>query len=112
MTVVRPELQFGVAELDGDGVVTASARSRAPSTGSTAASSASSPACLARLRDVGARARAAGGLAADGELRAFRHKGFWDCMDTYKDAVLLNDLWAAGGLHGSSGRRRFWRLRR
>ena len=35
-------------------------------------------------------------LAADGELRAFRHEGFWDCMDTYKDAVLLNDLWAAG----------------
>ena len=27
------------------------------------------------------------GLAADGELRAFRHTGFWDCMDTYKDAI-------------------------
>ena len=26
-------------------------------------------------------------LAADGQLRAFRHEGFWDCMDTYKDAV-------------------------
>jgi glucose-1-phosphate cytidylyltransferase len=36
------------------------------------------------------------GLAADGHLRAFRHEGFWDCMDTYKDAVLLNDLWASG----------------
>jgi glucose-1-phosphate cytidylyltransferase len=35
-------------------------------------------------------------LAAAGELRAFRHEGFWDCMDTYKDAVALNDLWAAG----------------
>ena len=35
-------------------------------------------------------------LAAAGELRAFRHEGFWDCMDTYKDAVVLNDLWAAG----------------
>ena len=35
-------------------------------------------------------------LAADGELRAFRHTGFWDCMDTYKDAVLLNDLWESG----------------
>ena len=32
-------------------------------------------------------------LAADGELAGFRHEGFWDCMDTYKDAVLLNDLW-------------------
>jgi len=35
-------------------------------------------------------------LAADRELHAFRHTGFWDCMDTYKDAVVLNDLWTAG----------------
>ena len=35
-------------------------------------------------------------LAADRELHAFRHTGFWDCMDTYKDAVTLNDLWTAG----------------
>jgi glucose-1-phosphate cytidylyltransferase len=35
-------------------------------------------------------------LAADGQLRAYRHTGFWECMDTYKDAVALNDLWAGG----------------
>ena len=35
-------------------------------------------------------------LAAAGDLRAFRHEGFWDCMDTYKDAVALNDLWTSG----------------
>jgi len=35
-------------------------------------------------------------LAAAGRLRGFRHEGFWDCMDTYKDAVLLNDLWGSG----------------
>ncbi len=35
-------------------------------------------------------------LAADGQLGAYRHEGFWDCMDTYKDAVLLNDFWASG----------------
>lgn len=34
--------------------------------------------------------------AGDGELAAFRHHGFWDCMDTYKDAVVLNDLWSSG----------------
>ena len=34
--------------------------------------------------------------AAAGELAAYRHEGFWDCMDTYKDAVVLNDLWAGG----------------
>ena len=30
-------------------------------------------------------------LAAAGELRAFRHEGFWECMDTYKDWLTLND---------------------
>ena len=34
--------------------------------------------------------------AKDGGLAAFRHDGFWDCMDTYKDAIVLNDLWAGG----------------
>ena len=34
--------------------------------------------------------------AADGRLAAFRHDGFWDCMDTYKDALVLNDLWSGG----------------
>ena len=35
-------------------------------------------------------------LAADRQLHGFRHEGFWDCMDTYKDAILLNDLWESG----------------
>jgi glucose-1-phosphate cytidylyltransferase len=35
-------------------------------------------------------------LAAEGELFSFRHEGFWDCMDTFKDTLLLNDLWERG----------------
>jgi glucose-1-phosphate cytidylyltransferase len=35
-------------------------------------------------------------VAAEGRLAAFRHHGFWDCMDTYKDAVTLEDLWTSG----------------
>ncbi len=35
-------------------------------------------------------------LSDAGELRGYRHEGFWECMDTYKDSVLLNDLWAEG----------------
>ncbi len=34
--------------------------------------------------------------ASAGRLGAYRHDGFWDCMDTYKDAVTLNDLWESG----------------
>lgn len=35
-------------------------------------------------------------LAAAGELFAYRHEGFWDCMDTFKDALELNRLCAEG----------------
>lgn len=35
-------------------------------------------------------------LAAGGELFGYRHEGFWECMDTYKDALVLNELCAGG----------------
>lgn len=31
-----------------------------------------------------------------GELMAYRHEGFWQCMDTKRDHDLLEDLWAKG----------------
>ncbi len=34
--------------------------------------------------------------AAMGELMAFRHKGFWQCMDTKRDHELLETLWSKG----------------
>jgi glucose-1-phosphate cytidylyltransferase len=35
-------------------------------------------------------------LASEGELAAYRHHGFWACMDTYKDHSELNQLWSDG----------------
>ena len=35
-------------------------------------------------------------LAADRQLSAYRHEGFWQPMDTYREASLLKDLWARG----------------
>lgn len=35
-------------------------------------------------------------LAADGQMMMYRHDGFWQCMDTYRDYALLNDLYAGG----------------
>jgi glucose-1-phosphate cytidylyltransferase len=34
--------------------------------------------------------------AREGELFAFRHDGFWQCLDTAKDLDLLNALWQRG----------------
>jgi glucose-1-phosphate cytidylyltransferase len=35
-------------------------------------------------------------LAAEGQLMAYRHPGFWHAMDTLRDRRHLDDLWAAG----------------
>ncbi len=35
-------------------------------------------------------------LAADGRLTAYRHEGFWQCMDTLRDMRLLESLWQSG----------------
>ena len=32
-------------------------------------------------------------LAADGELMVYPHDGFWQCVDTYRELELLNNLW-------------------
>jgi len=35
-------------------------------------------------------------LSAEGELCAFRHDGFWQCMDTLRDVKALTTLWESG----------------
>lgn len=35
-------------------------------------------------------------LARDGQLQVYRHEGFWQCVDTYRDYELLLGLWTSG----------------
>jgi glucose-1-phosphate cytidylyltransferase len=97
MTVVRPQSQFGVAEVGEDGVVTGFEEKPRLDHWVNGGFFCFEPAMLDYLtaesvleQDPLRR------LAAEGRLHGYRHEGFWDCMDTYKDAITLNDLWAAG----------------
>jgi glucose-1-phosphate cytidylyltransferase len=107
MTVVRPQLPFGVTELDeGDRVrgFREKPRSEHWINGGFFCFDAG---VLDYLSEDSVLERAPlEQLAADGQLRARRHEGFWDCMDTYKDAVALNDLWASGEAPWRPGRLR------
>ena len=97
MTVVRPELQFGVAELNGDGLVRGFVEKPRSERWVNGGFFFFEPAALELMRaDSVLEREPLERLAADEQLRAFRHEGFWDCMDTYKDAVALNDMWAQG----------------
>lgn len=35
-------------------------------------------------------------LASNGELKAYKHEGFWKCMDTQRDKQQLEEMWAKG----------------
>ncbi len=97
MTVVRPTLQFGVAELNGDGAVRGFVEKPRSERWINGGFFCFEPSFLARLSEESVLEREPlAGVAAEGQLTAFRHDGFWDCLDTLKDAVMLNDLWQAG----------------
>jgi glucose-1-phosphate cytidylyltransferase len=96
VTVVQPELPFGVAQMTGDNIV--GFKEKPTSTEwinggfmvlEEGALSLIGP------DDILERAPFEK-LAAAGELAGYRHRGFWFCMDTYKDQVALNDLWEDG----------------
>jgi glucose-1-phosphate cytidylyltransferase len=97
MTVVRPRLQFGVADLNGDGIVRGF-NEKPPSEHWVNGGFF----CFERhvldtcAPDSVLEREPLQGLAASGDLRAYCHQGFWDCLDTYKDAVELNDRWEQG----------------
>lgn len=97
MTVVRPRLQWGVAEIDADGRVEGFAEKPRSEHWINGGFFVFEAGALRYLDgDSVLEREPLRRLAGDGQLSAYRHDGFWDCMDTYKDAVELNDLWATG----------------
>jgi glucose-1-phosphate cytidylyltransferase len=97
VTVVRPELQFGVALIGPGDVVTGFHEKPRAEHWINGGFFCFEPRVFEYLTDSSVLEREPlEGLADDGELHAFRHTGFWACMDTYKDAVRLDDLWTSG----------------
>jgi glucose-1-phosphate cytidylyltransferase len=97
LTVVRPNLQFGVARLDGDDRVSGFVEKPRSEHWINGGFFCFEPGVLEYMDAESVLERQPlEQLAAAGHLCAFRHEGFWDCMDTYKDAVTLDDLWRRG----------------
>jgi glucose-1-phosphate cytidylyltransferase len=94
---VRPPGRFGAARLDGDGIVGFAEK---PRDGGwiNGGFFVLSPKVLDRVAgDASLWERAPlEGLAADGQLGAFRHDGFWQPMDTMREKEQLEELWASG----------------
>jgi len=97
VTVVQPTLQWGVAAIDADDKVEGFVEKPRSEHWINGGFFCFEPGALDYIvEDSVLEREPLERLAAAGELSAFRHEGFWDCMDTYKDAVELNDLWTSG----------------
>ena len=96
MTVVRPNSPWGIARLSGDRVEAFAEKPRLESW-VNGGFFVMEPRALAAIGEGDALERGPlAALARAGDLYAFRHEGFWDCMDTYKDTLVLNELWDSG----------------
>jgi glucose-1-phosphate cytidylyltransferase len=97
MTVVRPHLQWGVAEIDPEGSVAGFVEKPRSEHWINGGFFCFEPSLFDHLEEDSVLEREPlAALARAGELKGHRHDGFWDCMDTYKDAVQLDDLWSRG----------------
>ncbi len=97
MTVVRPRNPWGVAHLSPDGRVNGFEEKPPLDQWVNGGFMVMEPRVLDAIGPADVLEREPlETLVARGELYGFRHEGFWDCMDTYKDTVLLNELWERG----------------
>ncbi len=98
MTAVRPPARFGHLELDGDRITEFSEK---PQTGEgwiNGAFFVCEPEVFDYVDgdDTQWEREPLERLAKDGQLMAYRHYGFWQCMDTLRDKKLLEGLWESG----------------
>ena len=95
VTTVRPPARFGHPELDGDRVLSFNEKPRTAEGWISGGFFVLEPQVLDFI-DGDETVWEAGpleALAQQDELRAYRHTGYWQCVDTQRDLRLLEQLW-------------------
>lgn len=97
VTAVRPTARFGEVEIDGDRVSRFAEKPRGSQGWINGGFFVMKPAFLDRIDSDESilEKDPLEGVAAAGRMAAFRHDGFWQCMDTKRDRDLLESLWAS-----------------
>jgi glucose-1-phosphate cytidylyltransferase len=98
VTAVRPRARFGHLEIDGDRVTEFSEKPETAEGWINGAFFVLEPGVFDYIEgDATAFEREPlNRLAADGQLMAYKHASFWQCMDTLRDKHLLERLWKSG----------------
>ena len=98
VTAVRPPARFGGLIFNGDFVVRFTEKPQAGEGWINGGYLVFEPAIFDYLEgeESSLEANALEKLAGDGQLVAYRHDRFWQCMDTLRDKRLLESLWRQG----------------
>lgn len=97
VTVVRPELNFGVAEIDAAGMISGFREKPIAEFAVNGGFMVASPQLLDVLGPMSVlEQEPMQQLAAAGQIAAQPHAGFWACMDTPKDLAVLEAQWEIG----------------
>ncbi|MCA9969736.1 MAG: glucose-1-phosphate cytidylyltransferase, partial [Anaerolineales bacterium] len=98
LTAVRPPARFGALHIDGDQVGEFSEKPQTEGGRINGGFFVFEPGVFDYLDgdDSVLERQPLERLAADGQLMAFRHDGFWQPMDTLRDKRLLESLWSGG----------------
>jgi len=98
LTAVRPPARFGGLVFDGDDVCGFSEKPQAGEGWINGGFMVCEPRIFEFLEgdQTSLERDALERLAAEGELAAYRHEGFWQCMDTLRDKRQLEALWDSG----------------
>jgi glucose-1-phosphate cytidylyltransferase len=106
VTAVRPPARFGALTLDGDVVVNFAEKPTVGEGWINGGFFVLEPAVLDRITgdDTDWEGPPLEGLARDGDLRAFRHDGFWQGVDTPRDLRHLEAMCARGDMPWHRGR--------
>ena len=98
VTAVRPPARFGALSLDEDTVRGFVEKPEGEGGFINGGFFVLSPKVIERIGDDGTvwEQEPLTSLAADGELKAFFHEGFWQPMDTLRDKTHLETLWSSG----------------
>lgn len=98
LTAVRPPARFGGLVFKGDRVAQFSEKPQIGEGWINGGYMVVEPSVLKYIRDddTNFERDVLERLAAEGKLAAYRHEGFWQCMDTLRDVRLLESLWNTG----------------
>jgi glucose-1-phosphate cytidylyltransferase len=98
VSAMLPPRRFGILELEGERVVRFTEKPRADGSHINGGFFVLSPQVARYLGDDTTvwEQEPLQRLAADGELHAYRHDGFFQPMDTVRDKAYLEELWAGG----------------